>query len=193
MLVPDPVSIYSALAIGVPASVALVALVVRYFYDLRLTARQARLDRVGEQLRSFYGPLYSNLKLEQDLFSVFKEEHSLGDGFWQNEGDNPTDEQGVAWRKWIAEVFMPINESMLALVLERADLIEEVEIPDCLSRLNLHVASYRILMARWKSGDLSSHLPKVMFPGDALHGYVDAHYHRLKAEQRRLLGVRRKA
>ncbi|MEE8045637.1 MAG: hypothetical protein V3T49_02235, partial [Dehalococcoidia bacterium] len=158
-----------------------------YLYDLRLATRRANLARVNEQLQYFYGPLYSNLMLELDLFGEFKEEDSLGDGFWQNFGDNPKSEQAEAWRKWMIDVFMPINERNLRLVTERADLIEEVELPKSLRLLNLHVTSYKILHDRWRSDDFSRHLPKVFFPSQ-INEYAADHYSRLKKEQARLLG-----
>jgi hypothetical protein len=179
----------TALTVGVSAAVAILVVIVRYIYDIRLSARRAQLERVNEQLRFFYGPLYSNLKMEQDLFQTFKNVHSPGEGFWQNLSDSPTPKQAEAWRRWMKDVFAPINESMLRLVTNRADLIEETEIPECFVLLNRHVASYRMLFDQWGSGDYSEHLPRVFFPAEELHGYVDKHFRDLKVKQARLVGT----
>lgn len=153
---------------------------MRYAYDVRLAKRQARLDRVNSQLQHFYGQLKAILVLEEDLFQVFKDEHSIGSGFWQNQGDDPTPEQGKVWRKWISGTFMPLNERMFDLVKNRADLIEEIVMPEEFRLLGLHVASYKILQDQWSECDFSRHLPEVFFP-QKIHDYATYHYERLKS------------
>jgi len=175
------------LAATISGAVAIVVLIAKYVYDIRLSARRARLERTNEQLRHFYGPMYARLILAGDLFYSFKEAHSPGSGFWQNLGDAPSPEQAGPWRHWIENVFSPINDSILQLVTDRADLIEEIEMPQCFLLLNQHVAGYRVLIERWRNGDFRRHLPEVMFPAEELHTYAATHLSRLKKQQAGLL------
>lgn len=176
-------------ALSIVASAA-VGFTVLYFQNrakLQLAVRQDRLIRVSQQLRYLYGPLYTKLQLEQDLFQAFKNEHSIGTGFWQNAGDNPTKEQGEAWREWMKKRFMPINESMLNLVIDRTDLLEDSELPECFRLLQRHVVGYEILATRWAQEDYSQHLPDQLFPRQELHSYAEQNFERLKQVQSDLL------
>lgn len=121
------------------------------------------------------------------MFNAFKEDHSIGDGFWQNEGDNPTDQQGKAWREWIEDRFMPVNRRMLELVTNRTDLVVESELPNCFRLLQLHIVGYEVLVKRWEEGNYSRHLPTQLFPAEELHFYAKRNYQNLKKHQAELL------
>ena len=89
-------------------------------------------------------------------------------------------------------VFMPVNERITQLVIERADLIEEHEMPPCLLAVCAHVHGYQAIIKEWESGDVSllreDNISLVNFPGQELADYATTRFGRLKAEQGKLLG-----
>ena len=88
----------------------------------------------------------------------------------------------------MSAVFQPLNEEMARLVTQHADLIEDVEMPNCLLDLYAHVAAYRPILEGWKTGDFSEHVSLIEFPVNAILEYARAHSRRLKGEQALLLG-----
>ena len=85
-------------------------------------------------------------------------------------------------------VLMPNNRRMRAVIVDRADLLDEEEMPECLLSLLAHVSSYEAVLGNWENGDLSVHRAAVDFPGDEIARYTELAFRRLKAEQRVLLG-----
>ena len=90
-------------------------------------------------------------------------------------------------------VFIPVQQRMMDLVLEHADLIEEPEMPPCLLALCAHVAGYQAVLKTWESGEISvkreDNISVVNFPSQELADYAAAAFGRLKAEQATLLGA----
>ncbi len=82
---------------------------------------------------------------------------------------------------------MPINVRMEKVVLEAADLIEEVEMPAPFVALCAHVEAYRVVIKKWEREDFSEHHGPLNFPTE-LEEYVSTIYNRLKEEQSQLLG-----
>ena len=86
-------------------------------------------------------------------------------------------------------VFMPVHQRMMELVLDRADLIEEPDMPPCLLDLCAHVNGYQAVLKEWETGQISTaredNISVVNFPGQELAEYAAAAFSRLKAEQAR--------
>lgn len=173
-----------AISIFVSAIVGFGVLFLQNQASFRLAVRQDRLQRINDQLRFFYGPLYAKLKLEKDLFYSFRVAHNLVNTSWT---DQASPDQSEVWREWIEHRFMPINRELLQLATERTDLIEETELPECFRKLQLHVVGYELLLNNWNQGDYSQLIPDVMFPSELIHPYAEKHYVRLKAEQSELI------
>lgn len=49
---------------------------------------------------------------------------------------------------------MPLSEKAAAIVMERADLLEGERIDPLLLQLVAHVSAYKVIMRRWREGDL---------------------------------------
>ncbi|MFB4193021.1 hypothetical protein [Streptomyces carpaticus] len=58
---------------------------------------------------------------------------------------------------------------MRDLVIRRADLLPEREMPPVLLELCAHVSGYEITAARWEREDYREHLSVVPFPGEEIH------------------------
>ena len=69
-------------------------------------------------------------------------------------------------------VFVPVHQQMMELVLDRAHLIEEPDMPSCLLTLCAHVNGYQAILKEWETGEISiereDNLSIVNFPGQEL-------------------------
>ena len=177
--------------VGVVAAV--IGYFVKYVTDLRLAQRNDRLERINRQLSEFYGPLLALTQSSSQSWQAFRNRYRPpGDeSFWKSDPP-PTREDAVAWRLWMTTIFVPVHQRMMELVLERADLIEEPEMPPCLLTLCAHVNGYQAILKEWETGHISiereDNISVVNFPGQELAEYAATAFGRLKAEQADLLG-----
>jgi hypothetical protein len=174
-------------------AVAVIGYFIKYRTDLQLAQRNDRLARINRQLSDFYGPLLALTESSDGAWQAFRKRYRSGGGsFWKN--DPPlTEEDAIAWRLWMTTVFVPMQQRMMDIVLEHADLIEEPEMPPCLLALCAHVAGYQAVLRTWESGEISvkreDNISVVNFPSQDLADYAAEAFGRLKAEQARLLGA----
>jgi hypothetical protein len=160
-----------------------------YFNGHRLARRKDRLDRVSRQLSDFYGPLLALSRAGARSWDEFMESYRPDANYFWDEDDPPTEEQAELYRIWMRSVFMPLNVRMFDVVTNKADLLDESEVPECLLQLCAHVASYQAILKRWENEDFSEHAAVINFPRLEIEEYAETTFTRLKAEQNRLLGV----
>ncbi len=166
---------------------------INYRIDLKLKQRNDRLERINRQLSEFYGPLLALTRSSDESWQAFRKRYRPpgSESFWRNDPP-PTREDTIAWRLWMTTVFMPVHQRMMELVLERADLIEEPEMPPSLLDLCAHVNGYQAILKEWETGEVSiereDNISVVNFPGQELAEYAATAFGRLKAEQAELLG-----
>jgi hypothetical protein len=176
----------------VGVAVAVIGYFVTYRTNLRLAQRNDRLERINSQLSEFYGPLLALTRSSDQSWQAFRKRYRPGGGsFWKS--DPPlTVEDAAAWRLWMITVFVPVHQQMMELVLNRAHLIEEPDMPSCLLTLCAHVNGYQAILKEWETGEISiereDNISIVNFPGEELAAYAATAFSRLKAEQAELLG-----
>jgi hypothetical protein len=176
----------------VGVAVAVIGYFVTYRTNLRLAQRNDRLERINSQLSEFYGPLLALTRSSDQSWQAFRKRYRPGGGsFWKSEPPL-TVEDAAAWRLWMTTVFVPVHQQMMELVLNRAHLIEEPDMPSCLLTLCAHVNGYQAILKEWETGEISiereDNLSIVNFPGEELAAYAATAFSRLKAEQAELLG-----
>jgi hypothetical protein len=177
----------------VTIALAFIGYLATYFNNLRLSQRQERLARVSRQLSDFYGPLLALTETGTQIFNAF-----MGHAATRSDGQSPfaageeppTSEELAEWRLWVSTVFLPSIQAMRDIVVTKADLLAEPQVPPVLLELSAHVSGYEITAAKWANGDYAQHLSVVPFPGEELTRYARASFTRLKEEQARLLGRR---
>ena len=173
--------------------IAVIGYFIKYRIDLRLAQRNDRLERINRQLSEFYGPLLALTRPSGQSWQAFRQRYRPpgSESFWKSDPP-PTRDDTIAWRLWMTTVFMPVHQRMMELVLNRADLIEEPEMPPCLLDLCAHVNGYQAILKEWETGEISmareDNISVVIFPGQELAEYAATAFSRLKAEQARLLG-----
>jgi hypothetical protein len=166
--------------------VALVGFLVTYVVNLRLARRKDRLERINEQLRDLYGPLYALEISARSAWMEFRKQYRPDRRYWQDDPP-PTAEEAQAWRTWMKSVFMPINRRMRDVVVTKAHLIDGSEMPQSLRDLAAHVSAYEPILARWDDNDFSIHKPPLSFPRDTLVVYLEIEFQNLKERQQDLL------
>ena len=177
----------TAITLGVTVTLALAGYALTYRNNLRIDQRKARLDRVNRQLGELYGPLLALSAAGAMAWLQFRSAYRPGlQPFWGTEP--PTEDEAAAYRLWMKEVFMPLNLRMEAAVIEKADLLEELEMPPVLLALCAHVAAYKATLKRWELGESSEDRGLVNFP-TGLHEYAAGEFARLKRTQNELLGL----
>jgi hypothetical protein len=176
----------AAWTLGVPATVAVIGLLITYWFNLRLARRRDRLERVNEQLKDLYGPLLALVSAADSAWASFRDQYRPHGSFWGRDPE-PTDDEAQAWRRWMSTVFMPLNRQMRDVIVTKAHLFEEAEIPECLLRLCAHVSAYEPILDRWSEGDYAEHAPRLAFPRQQTLEYAVTSFKRLKTRQQELL------
>jgi len=155
-------------------------------YDLVAARRKDQLDRVNQQLKLLYGPLYALDRAGSIAWAAFRSK-VRPEGAFFGEGTPPTEDELTAWRRWMVTVFKPQHDEMSSILTENADLLLEAELVSPLQQFCAHVAAYKVVFEQWQLGDFSQHHSVVNYP-DALAGYLETSFRRLKADQSKLLG-----
>jgi hypothetical protein len=52
------------------------------------------------------------------------------------------------WRLWVEDVFVPLNNKIEKIILEKGYLIDELDLPPCLIEFLIHNAQYKVLRRR---------------------------------------------
>lgn len=193
-------------------ALALIGYVITHRNDVRRDQRQALLDRVNRQLGELYGPLLALVTATDSAWNAYMSRYRPGGSLrepgmvtdrsdvvpgprlaaWPPPNVNPqrapTAGEGVTWRLWIREVFMPLNLRMEEVIITKADLLEGDAMPVPFLDLVAHVESYRTVLKRWDEGDYSEQFALLLFPA-TLRGHVTEQFQLLKREQSRLLGL----
>ncbi len=151
------------------------------FLSARMLARRRdKLRLVNKRLNEFYGPLYVASQAGNIAYrSLLKKQG-------KTQSDPIRDEDMKEWVLWMTTIFMPLNDVREKVIIEKAYLIIEEEMPHCLLEFVTHVVGYKAVMAKWAEGDYSERRSTIGWPPE-FDLYVRRSYAALKAEQTRLL------
>jgi hypothetical protein len=145
-----------------------------------LARRRDKLRLVNKRLNEFYGPLYVASQAGNIAYrSLLKKQG-------KTQSDPIRDEDMKEWVLWMTTIFMPLNDVREKVIIEKAYLIIEEEMPHCLLEFVTHVVGYKAVMAKWAEGDYSERRSTIGWPPE-FDLYVRRSYAALKAEQTRLL------
>lgn len=165
---------------------AIIGIGAKYWNDLRIVQRKDRLERVNDQLKMLYGPLFALEQAGDMAWKAFRTLYRPGKHFFIN--PPPSEEEAAAWRLWMREVFMPLNIQRETIIIENMHLLREGRMPDCFLNLCAHVAAYKPVLKNWEEGDFSQHLSIINYPVPTLRKYIESSFNALISEQISLLG-----
>jgi hypothetical protein len=164
-----------------------IGFLAKSLYDLWLARRKDKLERLNQQLKLLYGPLYALNQANNLAWGAFRSRVRPGGSFFRAEPP-PSPQELAQWRYWMLTVFRPIHEEMLSIVTKNADLLIEDDLANSLQIFCAHVAAYKVVFERWSRDDFSEHASVVDYPTKEMAEYLGESFRRLEAQQGRLLG-----
>lgn len=145
-----------------------------------LARRRDKLDLVNKRINEFYGPLYVASEAGNIAY------RSLLNRQGKVKSDPILDSEMKEWTLWMNTIFMPLNDIRERVIIEKAHLIIEERMPQCLLDFVTHVVGYKAVLARWAEGDYSERRSTIGWPPE-FDVYVRRSYAALKTEQTRLM------
>jgi hypothetical protein len=145
-----------------------------------LARRRDKLKLVNKRLNEFYGPLYVASQAGNIAY------RSLLAKQGKTQSEPITDEDLKDWTLWMRTIFIPLNEIREKIIIEKAHLIVEEHMPQCLLDFVTHVVGYKAVLSKWGEGDFSERRSTIGWPPE-FDLYVMRSYAALKAEQTRLM------
>jgi hypothetical protein len=150
-------------------------------FGTRMNARRRdKLRLVNKRLNEFYGPLYVASEAGDIAYrSLLKRQGKM-------KSEPITDAEMKEWVLWMTTIFMPLNDIREKIIIEKAYLIIEEKMPQCLLDFVTHVVGYKAVLAKWAEGEYTERRSTIGWPPEFDH-YVKRSYAVLKAEQTHLL------
>lgn len=145
-----------------------------------LARRRDKLELVNKRLNELYGPLYVASEAGNIAYRSLLQKQG------KTQSDPITDEDLKDWVLWIRTIFIPLNEIREKIIIEKAHLIVEEKMPQCLLDFVTHVVGYKAVLRKWAEGDYSERRSTIGWPPE-FDVYVRNSYAALKAEQTRLM------
>jgi hypothetical protein len=148
--------------------------------DRALARRKDKLEQVNRRLNEFYGPLYVASQAGNIAYRSLLKKQGKTQSF------PILDSEMKEWMLWMTTIFMPLNDIREKIIIEKASLIVEEQMPHCLLDFVTHVVGYKAVLAKWTEGDYSERRSTIGWPPE-FDVYVERSYAALKAEQTHLL------
>jgi hypothetical protein len=159
---------------------AFVGYLATYLSAQVLARRKDKLELINRRLNEFYGPLYVASRAGNIAYRSLLKKQGKTQSF------PILDSEMKEWMLWMNTTFMPLNDIREKIIIEKASLIVEEQMPHCLLDFVTHVVGYKAVVAKWAEGDYSERRSTIGWPPE-FDLYVERSYAALKAEQTRLL------
>ncbi len=159
---------------------ALIGYLATFFTTRMLERRKDKLELVTRRLDEFYGPLYVASQAGNIAYRSLLKKQGKTQSF------PILDSEMKEWMLWMTTIFMPLNDIREKIIIEKANLIIEEQMPHSLLEFVTHVVGYKAVLAKWAEGDFSERRSTIGWPPE-FDAYVERSYAALKAEQTRLL------
>jgi hypothetical protein len=151
------------------------------FLSARMLARRKdKLELVNRRLNEFYGPLYVASQAGNIAYRSLLKKQGKTQSF------PILDSEMKEWMLWMTTIFMPLNDIREKIIIEKANLIVEEQMPHSLLDFVTHVVGYKAVVAKWAEGDYSERRSTIGWPPE-FDTYVERSYAALKSEQTHLL------
>jgi hypothetical protein len=151
------------------------------FLSTRMMALRAdRLRLVNERLNEFYGPLYVASQAGNIAYRSLLKKQGKTQSFPILDGEMKE------WMLWMTTIFMPLNDIRERVIIQKAYLVVEERMPQCLLDFVTHVVGYKAVLAKWAEGNYAERRSTIGWPPE-FDVYVRNSYAALKAEQTRLM------
>ena len=129
------------------------------FLSTRMLARRRdKLRLVNKRLNEFYGPLYVASEAGNIAY------RSLLNQQGKEKSDPILDAEMKEWVLWMTTIFMPLNDIREKIIIEKAHLIVEEQMPQCLLDFVTHVVGYKAVLSKWAEGDYTERRSTIGWP-----------------------------
>jgi hypothetical protein len=145
-----------------------------------LARRKDKLGLVNRRLDEFYGPLYVASQAGNIAYRSLLKKQGKAQSY------PILDSEMKEWMLWMTTIFMPLNDVREKIIIEKAYLIVEEQMPHCLLDFVTHVVGYKAVLSKWAEGDYTERRSTIGWPPE-FDLYVERSYAALKAEQTHLL------
>ena len=161
-------------------ALAFAGYLVTFVISRMLARRRDKLELVTRRLNEFYGPLYVASQAGHIAYrSLLKKQG-------KTQSEPILDSEMKEWVLWMTTIFMPLNDIREKIIIEKAYLIVEEQMPQCLLDFVTHVVGYKAVLSKWAEGDYLERRSTIGWPPE-FDAYVTRSYEALKAEQTKLL------
>ncbi len=151
------------------------------FLSARMLARRRdKLRLVNKRLNEFYGPLYVASEAGNIAYRALLNRQG------KEKSDPILDSEMKDWMLWMTTIFMPLNDIREKIIIEKAYLVVEERMPQCLLDFVTHVVGYKAVLAKWAEGNYVERRSSIGWPPQ-FDVYVRHSYAALKAEQTHLM------
>jgi hypothetical protein len=145
-----------------------------------LAIRKDKLEHVNRRLNELYGPLYVASQAGNIAYRSLLKKQGKAQSY------PILDSEMKEWMLWMTTIFMPLNDIREKIIIEKAYLIVEEQMPQCLLDFVTHVVGYKAVLAKWAEKDYSERRSTIGWPPE-FDLYVERSYAALKAQQTQLL------
>src|SRR3569623_1329464 len=169
-------------ALFLTISIAFAGYLINILGARMLASHRDKLDLVNKRLNEFYGPLYVASEAGNIAYrSLLKRQGKAV-------SEPIRDSELKEWMLWMNTIFMPLNDIREKIIIEKAYLVVEERMPQCLLDFVTHVVGYKAVMAKWAEGDFTERRSTIGWPPE-FDLYVKKSFAALKAQQTDLLHI----
>jgi hypothetical protein len=146
---------------GVMAAFAatIVTASIGYAFGVANEYRKDQLDFVNAQIERLYGPVYAATLASGESWAEFGTPK-----YWRSEPSNgffddvnpPTVEEAKRWRRWMANVFQPLNIRAEDAIINNAQLILGDTMPTTFKLFIAHTEGYKAIVSSWREDDFEN-------------------------------------
>lgn len=186
-------SMGSKILVGVIVAVG--AAIIGYIITYLDQHRKDQVTFVSTQIEKLYGPLFALVQANDIAWAHFHE------GYWKDRKDyfdtkTPLKAADIdLWRRWMQNVFQPMNIKMEDALVNNAQLLVGEQMPPMFLQFISHTEAYKSVIAKWRDNPSNSaedttavgNVSPVVFPTQpAFSNCIVSQFHALKALQQKL-------
>ena len=143
-------------------SIAFAGYLITLFGARMLARHRDKLKLVNKRLNEFYGPLYVASEAGNIAYrSLLKRQG-------KERSEPIRDSEMKEWMLWMTTIFMPLNDIREKIIIEKAYLIIEERMPQCLLDFVTHVVGYKAVLVKWAEGDYSERRSTIGWPPECI-------------------------
>jgi hypothetical protein len=136
--------------------VAVAAAAVGYLISYLDAHRKDQMALVSAQIEKLYGPLFALTEANNAAWDQFQHNYWPKRVVFFEPGFVLRPEDVELWRRWMRNVFQPMNEKMEDAIVNNSQLLVGEQFPPMFQQLLSHTEAYKAVIANWKDGAIGA-------------------------------------